>query len=90
MNVSGRAGRPARLPAGRRAPTARGRSCVGPAARRPPGALRPPGFGVAGAPAVRTPKQRSTRGVDWVHFFMADLETGVGPFLAIYLTSVRG
>lgn len=27
------------------------------------------------------------RGLDWLNFFMADVQTGVGPFLAIYLVS---
>lgn len=35
------------------------------------------------------PKQLSLRGLDWVNFFMADVNTGIGPFLAIYLTSTR-
>jgi MFS family permease len=32
---------------------------------------------------------RSLKGLDWVNFFMADVATGVGPFLAIYLTATR-
>jgi MFS family permease len=31
------------------------------------------------------PSQRSLRGLDWLNFFLADVQTGVGPFLAIYL-----
>src|SRR5580692_4857995 len=34
-------------------------------------------------------QQRSVRGLDWVNFFMADVATGIGPFLAIYLTATR-
>lgn len=34
-------------------------------------------------------QQRSLKGLDWVNFFMADVATGVGPFLAIYLTATR-
>jgi len=34
-------------------------------------------------------KSRSLRALDLVNFFMADVQTGVGPFVAIYLTSVR-
>jgi MFS family permease len=34
-------------------------------------------------------KQRSLRGLDWLNFFMADVNTGIGPFLAIYLTATR-
>ena len=31
------------------------------------------------------PSQRTLRGLDWLNFFLADVQTGVGPFLAIYL-----
>jgi MFS family permease len=31
---------------------------------------------------------RSLRGLDWFAFFMADIQTGWGPFVAAYLTSV--
>jgi predicted MFS family arabinose efflux permease len=33
----------------------------------------------------RTPAPRTLRGLDWLNFFLADVQTGVGPFLAIYL-----
>jgi MFS family permease len=32
---------------------------------------------------------RSLRALDWLNFFMADVTTGIGPFLAIYLTATR-
>src|SRR5206468_2773395 len=32
---------------------------------------------------------RSLHALDWLNFFMADVVTGVGPFLAIYLTATR-
>jgi predicted MFS family arabinose efflux permease len=32
-----------------------------------------------------SPSKRSLRGLDWLNFFLADVQTGVGPFLAIYL-----
>src|SRR5437763_6939749 len=35
------------------------------------------------------PARRTLLGIDAVYFLMADLETGVGPFLAIYLASAR-
>src|ERR1035438_9824704 len=38
----------------------------------------------AGADAI-TPSAKSLRGLDWLIFFLADAQTGVGPFLAIYL-----
>ncbi len=31
------------------------------------------------------PSRRSLLGLDWLNFFLADVQTGVGPFLAIYL-----
>lgn len=34
------------------------------------------------------PSRRSQRGLDWFAFFMADIQTGWGPFVAAYLTSV--
>ena len=34
---------------------------------------------------IRTPSARTLRGLDWLNFFLADVQTGVGPFLAIYL-----
>ncbi|MBV9680139.1 MAG: MFS transporter [Acidobacteriaceae bacterium] len=34
-------------------------------------------------------QQRSLRALDWINFFMADVNTGIGPFLAIYLTASR-
>lgn len=33
--------------------------------------------------------RRSQRALDWVVFFLSDVETGVGPFMAGYLTAVR-
>nr|MBA3493069.1 MFS transporter [Gammaproteobacteria bacterium] len=34
------------------------------------------------------PSRRSQRGLDWFAFFLADVQTGWGPFVAAYLTSV--
>jgi hypothetical protein len=31
--------------------------------------------------------RRTQRGLDWLNFFLADVQTGVGPFLAIYLAA---
>ncbi len=33
------------------------------------------------------PQFRSLRGLDWLNFFLADVQTGVGPFLAIFLAA---
>jgi MFS family permease len=32
-----------------------------------------------------SPSKQTLRGLDWLNFFLADVQTGVGPFLAIYL-----
>ena len=37
---------------------------------------------------AHAPAQRSLRGLDGTNFFLADVQTGVGPFLAIFLTSL--
>jgi MFS family permease len=39
-------------------------------------------------PAPRSPS-RASRGLDWFSFFLADVQTGFGPFLAVYLTSEK-
>ncbi len=31
------------------------------------------------------PSERSQRGLDWLNFFLADVETGFGPFIVVYL-----
>ena len=33
--------------------------------------------------------RRAARGLDWLFFFVADLQTGFGPFIAVYLTRQR-
>src|SRR6204780_1386970 len=33
----------------------------------------------------RLPSGTSSRGLDWLNFLLADVQSGVGPFLAIYL-----
>jgi predicted MFS family arabinose efflux permease len=35
------------------------------------------------------PSKRTLRGLDWLNFFLADVQTGVGPFLAIYLAAYK-
>ena len=37
----------------------------------------------------RGPTQRSLRGLDWFVFFVADVQTGFGPFVAVYLTAQK-
>ncbi|WP_245870505.1 MFS transporter [Teichococcus rhizosphaerae] len=33
------------------------------------------------------PSSRSQRGLDWLNFFAADVQTGFGPFIAVYLAA---
>jgi predicted MFS family arabinose efflux permease len=43
---------------------------------------------VSAAPGPE-PSQRSLRGLDWFIFFLADVQTGFGPFIAVYLTTEK-
>jgi hypothetical protein len=38
---------------------------------------------------ARGPSRRSLRGLDWFVFFVADVQTGFGPFVAVYLTAQK-
>jgi predicted MFS family arabinose efflux permease len=57
----------------------------------PPVPLRKPARQMDSAVAVgnekHQPSSRSERGLDWFAFFLADIQTGWGPFVAAYLTS---
>src|SRR3954453_19440855 len=44
------------------------------------------GDGRAGKPG---PSRQSLRGLDWFIFFLADVQTGFGPFIAVYLTTQK-
>jgi hypothetical protein len=37
----------------------------------------------------RSPSWRTLRGLDGLNFLLADVQTGVGPFLAIYLAGYK-
>jgi MFS family permease len=39
--------------------------------------------------AAPTPSRESLRGLDWFIFFLADVQTGFGPFVAVYLTTQK-
>ena len=43
----------------------------------------------AEAGGVPLPSRRSRRGLDWFVFFVADVQTGFGPFVAVYLTASK-
>jgi MFS family permease len=36
-----------------------------------------------------SPSRQSLRGLDWFIFFLADVQTGFGPFIAVYLTTQK-
>ncbi|RTL62347.1 MAG: MFS transporter [Hyphomicrobiales bacterium] len=38
---------------------------------------------------MRSASRRSERGLDWFAFFVADIQTGFGPFLSVYLTTQK-
>ncbi|WP_167559072.1 MULTISPECIES: MFS transporter [Nitrobacteraceae] len=40
-------------------------------------------------PPKRSPSRESLRGLDWFIFFLADVQTGFGPFVAVYLTTEK-
>src|SRR5882757_6607175 len=42
----------------------------------------------AAAPKPK-PSRQSQRGLDWFIFFLADVQTGFGPFIAVYLTTQK-
>ena len=39
--------------------------------------------------ATKAPPRGSRRGLDWFTFFVADIQTGFGPFLSVYLTTQK-
>lgn len=40
-------------------------------------------------PQAAVPSRESLRGLDWFIFFLADVQTGFGPFIAVYLTTQK-
>jgi predicted MFS family arabinose efflux permease len=52
--------------------------------RNPPSVSEPAAIEVA-----PTPSRESLRGLDWFIFFLADVQTGFGPFVAVYLTTQK-
>jgi predicted MFS family arabinose efflux permease len=52
--------------------------------------IAPEHDGGARAPRqVPPPSRESLRGLDWFIFFLADVQTGFGPFVAVYLTTQK-
>jgi predicted MFS family arabinose efflux permease len=47
------------------------------------------GSSLAQAAGGEAPSRRSLRGLDWFVFFVADVQTGFGPFVSVYLTAQR-
>jgi predicted MFS family arabinose efflux permease len=52
---------------------------------------RPPAAAVVPLPVPTRPppSPQSQRGLDWFIFFLADVQTGFGPFIAVYLTTQK-
>ena len=63
----------------------------GPGDRRPPAVTGQ----AAGAPGPDSlgpsagPSRQSLSGLDWFIFFLADVQTGFGPFVSVYLTTQK-
>ncbi|MBV8427679.1 MAG: MFS transporter [Hyphomicrobiales bacterium] len=51
------------------------------------GLAPPPAPPIAETREVPRPSRESLRGLDWFTFFVADVQTGFGPFMAVYLTA---
>jgi predicted MFS family arabinose efflux permease len=49
----------------------------------------PPPVEPGGREPPQTPSRPSLRGLDWFIFFVADVQTGFGPFVSVYLTTER-
>jgi predicted MFS family arabinose efflux permease len=47
------------------------------------------GFNMKPETDNKAPSVQTLRGLDWLNFFLADVQTGVGPFLAIYLAGYK-
>ena len=47
------------------------------------------GGGEAAHPSKAPSQRASLRGLDWFTFFVADIQTGFGPFLSVYLTTQK-
>jgi MFS family permease len=45
--------------------------------------------GAGGDPGKSSASPKSRRGLDWFVFFVADVQTGFGPFVAVYLTAQK-
>ena len=74
---------PASEPAGSEPPR------IEPAGIEPAG-IEPSGIEPSGTePVELPPSRRSLRGLDWFIFFVADVQTGFGPFVSVYLTGQR-
>ncbi len=53
------------------------------------GDVTPPSVPSNAATPSSRPSRRSSRALDWFVFFVADVQTGFGPFVAVYLTTQK-
>src|SRR5262249_59425671 len=49
----------------------------------------PDGEADTGQGPAKVPSRASKRGLDWFAFLVADMQTGFGPFLSVYLTTQK-
>ena len=49
----------------------------------------PPAPETRASSPLPAPSRQSLRGLDWFIFFLADVQTGFGPFIAVYLTTQK-
>lgn len=53
------------------------------------GGVEQDNFAAPPGPGLPAPSRQSLRGLDWFIFFLADVQTGFGPFIAVYLTTQK-
>src|SRR5260370_14572778 len=54
-----------------------------------PVSTKHPGSNADQRPSPTGPSRASLRGLDWFTFFVADIQTGFGPLIAVYLTTQK-
>jgi MFS family permease len=65
------------------------RSTRQPIDQQPTGGGDDPSPPPEGRGPLPSPSRESLRGLDWFIFFLADVQTGFGPFIAVYLTTQK-
>jgi len=60
-----------------------------PSAEHRDGRLAQVDFAAVSPGGIPAPSRQSLRGLDWFIFFLADVQTGFGPFISVYLTTQK-